>query len=465
MSEYSDNAMVERSLPAWGYYEAAPDENSWLKRFVLLVIGFNAGFILPTLILLVVLPAMTSEIRFVKDAEAQVVVITSTPSITPIPSETPPPTVTPTNEPTTVPTDIPTEIPATLVAAAPATEIPTQEPTAIPPTLLPSATPIPPTATPLPAPVNYELTGFTFQRQTWNNCGPANLAMGLSYYEWEGTQTDTARFLKPNREDKNVSPDQMAAYVNENTNLKAVYRVAGTLDMIKWLVANEFAVIIESGYQPEGEDWYGHYRTVVGYDDNANEFYFYDSYLGSKSRPRVAQNYRNFDRDWQAFNRTYLVLYPDWREIELSTFLGRDWSERANWRWAADLAATEAAAEPDNAYTWFNLGTSLTELGDYGRAAQAFDQARNLGLPWRMLWYQFQIYEAYFQSSRLEDVVLLAETTLQTTPYVEETYYYLGRVYEVWGDTTSAVQQYKEAANFNPNFRPAQDALVRLGGS
>ncbi len=453
--------MVERSLPAWSssYTHETYNENSWLKRFVLLVIGFNVGFIFPTLILFVGLPALFPDIRVNEQNRQEVaLIITSTPSLTPIPSETP--TATPTDVP---PTLAPTDIPATEAAvAAP----PSVEPTLIPPTATPwpSATPIPPTATPLPAPASYELTGFTFQKQTWNNCGPANLAMGLSYYEWQGSQVDTARFLKPNREDKNVSPDQMAAYVNENTNLKAIYRVAGTLDMLKWLVANEFVVLVESGYQPEGEDWYGHYRTVVGYDDSRSEFYFYDSYLGSKSAPRVTQSYSQFDDDWQAFNRTYLVIYPDWRELELSTFLGRDWIERANWRYAADVAGEEAAAKPDNPYVWFNLGSSLTMLGDYQRAAVAFDQARTLGLPWRFLWYQFTIYEAYFQTARFDDVMLLAQATLKTTPYVEETYYYLGRVYEVWGDLDSALAQYREAIDFNANFRPAQQAIARLGG-
>lgn len=457
MSEY-ENSMVERSLPAWSssYHHEIYEENSWLKRFVWMVVGFNVGFIIPTVVLFIVLPAVFPEIRLhenTRKEEARVIVVTSTPSATPIPSTTP------------LPTDVPPTVEVTEapeIVAAP----PTLEPTEILPTATPwpTATMIPPTATPLPAPATYELTGFTYQKQTWNNCGPANLAMGLSYYEWQGTQVDTARYLKPNREDKNVSPDQMAAYVNENTNLKAIYRVAGTLDMLKWLVSSNFVVLVESGYQPEGEDWYGHYRTVVGYDDNRAEFYFYDSYLGSKSAPRVAQSYRGFDRDWQAFNRTFIVIYPEWREPELSAFLGRDWIERANWRYAADVAAEEAAAEPDNPYAWFNLGTSLTMMGDYQRASLAFDQARSLGLPWRFLWYQFAIYEAYFQTSRLDDVISLAQATLKTTPYVEETYFYLGRVYELWGDSEAAIQQYQEAARFNPNYRPAQEAVARLGG-
>jgi tetratricopeptide (TPR) repeat protein len=306
------------------------------------------------------------------------------------------------------------------------------------------------------------LTGIKFQLQTWNNCGPANLAMGLSYYGWEGDQRDTARFLKPDSDDKNVSPDQMAAYVNEQTNLRAIYRVAGTLDLLRLLVANEFLVIVETGYEPPGEDWYGHYRTVVGYDTQADEFYFYDSNLGRASRPMLPEKSGDFDHQWQAFNRTYLVIYPLQREGELQTLLGREWNVSANWHTAVEVARQEAAAQSDNAFAWFNLGTALSMTGDYATAALAFDQARNIGLPWRMLWYQFMPYEAYYQTSRLDDVVALAEATIKTTPYVEETYYYLGRVYEAWGNVEEAKAQYEAALRFNHNYRAAEQALQRL---
>ncbi|HLA45609.1 MAG TPA: C39 family peptidase, partial [Aggregatilineales bacterium] len=432
----------------------------WMMRFVWLVAGFNVGFILPTVLAFLVLPALLPDFapRRVDNAinatlqpaeEVAFVVVTS------FPSETPLPTSTPTQVPTVIP---PTEIPP---AQSPV-EIAAQPSIAPSSTPFPTATFVPPTVTPLPAPASFELSGFNFQQQTWNNCGPANLAMGLSYYGWEGSQVDTARFLKPDREDKNVSPDQMIAYVNEQTNLKAIYRVAGTRDILRWLVSNEFAVIIESGYEPPGDDWYGHYRTVVGYDDSRNEFYFYDSYLGREVRPRVGQNARDFDADWQAFNRTFIVIYPQARELELQNFLGREWNVNANWRTAADVARSEAAEQPDNAYAWFNLGTALTNLGDYQTAGRAFDQAFNIGLPWRMMWYQFGPYEAYFQSSRLDDVVALAQSTVRTTPYVEETYYYLGRVYEVLGDSAGALVEYKKALQYNQNFREAAEAVNRL---
>jgi hypothetical protein len=42
-----------------------------------------------------------------------------------------------------------------------------------------------------------------------------------------------------------------------------------------------------------------------------------------------------------------------------------------------------------NAFAWFNQGTNLTYFQRYSEAAQAYDTARSIGLPQRLLRYQF----------------------------------------------------------------------------
>jgi hypothetical protein len=63
-------------------------------------------------------------------------------------------------------------------------------------------------------PSSYYLSGFTHTYQGWNNCGPATITMTMSYWGVENTQDDAAAFLKPDPEDRNVRPDEIAAYVN-----------------------------------------------------------------------------------------------------------------------------------------------------------------------------------------------------------------------------------------------------------
>ena len=58
------------------------------------------------------------------------------------------------------------------------------------------------------------MTNFQFEFQGWNNCGPATLTNALTYFGYGDDQTRAASWLKPNREDKNVTPQEMVAFVN-----------------------------------------------------------------------------------------------------------------------------------------------------------------------------------------------------------------------------------------------------------
>ena len=57
-----------------------------------------------------------------------------------------------------------------------------------------------------------QLTGLTHQWQTWNNCGPATVTTQMSYFGRSESQAEAAQFLKPNPDDKNVSPHELTAY-------------------------------------------------------------------------------------------------------------------------------------------------------------------------------------------------------------------------------------------------------------
>jgi hypothetical protein len=43
------------------------------------------------------------------------------------------------------------------------------------------------------------LYGFTVVKQTWNNCGPANITMALSYYGWKQGQEVAQSYLRPDK--------------------------------------------------------------------------------------------------------------------------------------------------------------------------------------------------------------------------------------------------------------------------
>ena len=318
-------------------------------------------------------------------------------------------------------------------------------------------------------PANWSLNGVEHIFQDWNNCGPATLSMALSYYTDEPIdQHVAANWLKPNYEDKNVSPWQMAQYVNEQLggNLRAVVRQGGDLETLKTLIANNFPVLIEEGYDPPGRDlgWMGHYLLMSGYDDAAGTFLTQDSYEG----PNFTYTYDHINEYWRHFNRLFLVVYPQEREAELMALLGSDADERQNWVNALEEARAEAVANPTDPFAWFNMGTNFVGLGMYPEASVAYDQARNVGegLPWRMMWYQFGPFEAYLETGRYQDVIDLARANLEDGggQYVEETYYYGGLARAGLGETERAISNLDGAISFNPNFTPAREAKAELQG-
>lgn len=372
------------------------------------------------------------------------------------PAGTPPRAIAPTTaQPTlaSVATGIPT-------AAPTATALP---PTVIPPTLAPTS--VAPAAAEAPAlPASARISGVVHQQQTWNNCGPATITMALSYYGWQLDQAFAASRLKPNREDKNVSPHELAAFVEEESLVKAVLRMGGTLDLLKLLVANGFPVVIETGAMFEAYDWIGHYRVLVAYDDAFRQFYFFDSFLGvGVGAQGVSETYDRVDRDWGAFNRTFIVVYEPQREDLLRGLMAEYWDERQAAETAFETARLEARREPQNGFAWFNMGTSLVALGRYQEAATAFDKAQATeSLPWRIHWYQFGAFEAYFQVGRYDDVLSLVTINQNNARELEETYYWQGRVREAQGSPQQAAAAYRRALAYNPNYAEARQALESL---
>lgn len=169
----------------------------------------------------------------------------------------------------------------------------------------PTSTPQP-TATPIPTlPARVLLENGRHERQGWNNCGPTTLAMALSFWGSEATQSDIAPLLKPDPEDKHVGIEQMADYA-ASAGLQATTRSGGTLEGLKRFLHAGIPVIIESWYVRDAQDQMGHYRLVVGYDEATQLFDLYDSLYD----PPTTMTYDELYELWRVFNWTYLVVAP-----------------------------------------------------------------------------------------------------------------------------------------------------------
>jgi hypothetical protein len=300
-----------------------------------------------------------------------------------------------------------------------------------------------------------QLTGLTHQWQTWNNCGPATITMNMSYFGHTETQVDAAKFLKPNRDDKNVSPHELVAYVR-TVGQEAIVRQGGSLELLKELLSNDFPVLLETWLVHDG-DGLGHYRLLTGYDDATGQFNTFDSLNG----PDVQVDQAQLDSDWRVFNRLYIIVFPPEQAGVVAAIIGAEVDETVLYERLVAEARSEIAQNPNDAIAYFNLGDALTRLERYDQAAAAFDQARQLGLHWRRLWYQFTPFEAYYVVERYQDVLDLSAATLKGTGGLEEAYYYHGLALHAT-DQPGAAEDFEAAIAYNPHFTPAVDALRTL---
>jgi tetratricopeptide (TPR) repeat protein len=374
------------------------------------------------------------------------------------------PTAALTAAPTAAPT--PTQIAASQVAHAgrPATfgeeiNAPVARSTpAAPATAAPTRTPALPAA--------HRLEGLSHYWQTWNNCGPATLAMNLSYFKLNVTQEQVRLALRPEKDDKNVNPEEMAAYARSQ-GLNAVARVNGDSQKLRALLLAGVPVLAETWYEPKPNDGMGHYRLLVGYEDAAKEWIAFDSYEShglDRKAPYsgIRLNYSEFDRLWQVFSRAYVVIYDKTRAEDVEAIIGSDMDDAAMWQRSLGTAQAAVGVNAQNAFAWFNIGTAMTAQGDYANAAAAFDHARRLKLPWRMLWYQFAPFHAYYEVGRYDEVISLTNATLSTAKNVEELYYWRGMAEKAKGDIEAARASWQKALQLQPSYPEANAAFATL---
>jgi hypothetical protein len=325
---------------------------------------------------------------------------------------------------------------------------------------------------PTPLPSRLALAGIRHEWQTWNNCGPATLAMALGFYGSLLDQATAGASLRTHPDDKNVGPDELARFA-AGQGFVAQVRVAGSAGELRGLLHSGLPVIVETWHPSEEgslADGLGHYRLLTGYDDAAQMWIAYDTYdaanLVNPEGPYagILLPYADTDTLWSVFNRTYVLIYPQERAPQVDALLGAPGDAAAMWQRSLAAASAATAAQPDDPFAWFNLGSSAVALGDFATAAAAFDQARARGLPWRMLWYQFGPFAAYYGVGRYEEVALLADATLAGTDSVEEIHYWRGMALAALGRPDEARASWNRALALNPAFTLAADALAQHSG-
>lgn len=314
------------------------------------------------------------------------------------------------------------------------------------------------------------LEGFTWIHQGVNRCSAAALSIQLSYFEEVTAETYNSfarEELNTWGADASVRIEEMGQAIQDR-GLGAIVRRGGTVDLMKELISAGFPILVENSYY-EGEnfyrDWLSHNRVLIGYDDAQGVFFFQDPLLGYPEGELVSYEYANFDSRWRPFNRDYMVIYSPEEEAVVQEILGDNWDASLNAEYTLSVAQAEIANGQADAFAYFNQGWAQFQLGQFAESATSFDQARNIGLPFRMLWYEFGIFEAYLAVERYQDVITLANIEIANAGAeisIEEWYFYAAQAYEGLGNTQRALINYEVAVARNYNFTAAAERIVAL---
>jgi hypothetical protein len=139
---------------------------------------------------------------------------------------------------------------------------------------------------------------MNYQPQTYNNCGPASIAILLAYYDHWITQYTVNEQVHPG-----PSPCDIADYMPQYQLQARAYRSPRPRDPIRLLLANDIPVIV--GQLLAVDDRIGHYRVIKGYDDVAQEFISDDPL--QKMGPDYRIPYATFDR---LRTNSFVAVYP-----------------------------------------------------------------------------------------------------------------------------------------------------------
>jgi len=314
------------------------------------------------------------------------------------------------------------------------------------------------TPTPFPLPKTKILENDSHVFQTFNNCGPAALSMALSYYGIIKTQEELGAALRPyqvaggNNDDKSVTLDEMAEKAKE-FGLIPYHRPNGTILLLRQFIALGYPVVTRTLLEENND--IGHYRVIKGYNDITQELTQDDSLQGKN----LIYSYETFTRLWKQFQYEYLVLIPPDKESEIKAILGEDADISKSWAKAVRNAEKELEKNPDDIYAHFNLSVGLHHTGEYKRAKQEFEKVEHL-LPFRMLWYQIEPIQTYFELGEYQKVMDMTEYIFnnQNRAYAE-LYIIRGNMYKKQGDIENAKKEYQNAVYYNKNLKSAQEAL------
>lgn len=182
-----------------------------------------------------------------------------------------------------------------------------------------------------------------------NYCGPACLAMVLNY--WDETRSFSQRKIA----DEIYDSESQATYNSElvlypRTKGFVSYSFQGNLRILKDVVGKDIPVIVLTKTIKQIAK--GHYRVVIGFDDDRDQIIFHDPYFGD----RHAMTSEDFIKVWE---------------------LGKG-RNQSRWMMAVvpDQSAFPFPALQNDPLTFINLATAYYRRSEFMKSKEQWEKAR-----------------------------------------------------------------------------------------
>ena len=219
-------------------------------------------------------------------------------------------------------------------------------------------------------PIRHELDTVPFYPQEAYQCGPASLAMTLT---WSGIQVDPEA-ITPEVFTPSLKGSLQSAMISAARRRgRVAYPISGAEEMLEEVAAGHPVIILQN----LGLSWYPvwHYAVVVGYDLEIGIVLLHS---GVTSQKRLSL--RVFNNTWARGDYWGLLVLPPSRlpatateHNYVSAVLGLEKAQQ--WQAAIEGYNTALARWPDSLSARMGLGNSYYALGDLVSAEAAFREA------------------------------------------------------------------------------------------
>ncbi len=219
-------------------------------------------------------------------------------------------------------------------------------------------------------PIRHELDTVPFYPQEAYQCGPASLAMTLT---WSGIQVDPEAITPEVFTPSLKGSLQSAMISTARRRGRVAYPISGAEEMLEEVAAGHPVIILQN----LGLSWYPvwHYAVVVGYDLELGIVLLHS---GVTSQKRLSL--RVFNNTWARGDYWGLLVLPPSRlpatateHNYVSAVLGLEKAQQ--WQAAIEGYNTALARWPDSLSARMGLGNSYYALGDLVSAEAAFREA------------------------------------------------------------------------------------------